>query len=110
MEITPDGYFLELWSKNRNGEIVYPYLKTKRGELGKGFDVSPTGKKPDYRLMSPEEFLDLLAKGAFKTQGHIRMQPRNANAAGKSGGFLIPKATMSDRLSEHLRTRVSAGI
>ena len=109
MEITPDGYFLELWSINAHGETVYPYLKGKRGADDKGFDVTPTGKKSEYRLMTLDEFLDLLAKGAFAEGGHIRMQPHEPDAKGKSGGFLIRKAEMSERLAAELAVRAHKG-
>ncbi len=105
MEITPDGYFLELSSRNAHGETVYPHIKGKRGTDQKGFDVTPTAKKSDYRLMSLDEFLDLLAGGAFADQGRIRMQPREPSSKGKSGGFLIRKGQMSARLIEELRAR-----
>jgi hypothetical protein len=105
MKITADGFFLELWSKNAHGETVYPYIKGKKGMSERGFDVTPTGNKSEYRLMTLDEFLNLLANDAFAEGGHIRMQPRQADAKGKSGGFLIPKANMTESLIEELRAR-----
>ena len=40
MEVTSDGYFLEIWSKNKRGEAVFPYCKPKEGDARKGFDIN----------------------------------------------------------------------
>lgn len=62
MNVAADGFFTKILSWNARSEIVYPYLKSKNGQPGRGFDVSITGKKSDYRLMSLDEFLDFIAR------------------------------------------------
>ena len=95
LEVSPDGFFTEIFSMNKKGEKVFPYLKSKRNSTAKGFDITLTGKKEDYKLVSLDQLVQLVRDGEFDEVGRVRMKPRNNGA---DGGFSVRKATMSEKL------------
>jgi hypothetical protein len=102
MNVTSDGYLLDVWRFNRKGERVYPYLKGRRGQLEKGFDVTTTASRSDYRLMKGDELLDFLATGSFIEAGRIRMR---SESGGQDGGYSLKNAEMSATFVAELLSR-----
>ncbi len=103
LEVTHDGFFVEIWSTNERGEQVFPHLRGKPNTTAMGFDITLSGKKSDYHLVGLDELLDHLAKGHFNTMGRIGMKPRTGG--GQSTGFIVRTATFSDALTAELESR-----
>lgn len=78
---------------------MYPHIKGKRNSAGKGFDVTLTGKKEDYHLVSLEQLTKHIANGDFDTVGRVRMKPRSG---GQSNGFAVRTSTMSEVLADEI--------
>ena len=106
MELSPDGFFLDLWRENRRGERVYPCLFRPRGSAEAGLYVTLTADRDEYRSMSLQEFLDHMVKGDFVEGGRARMKPRSGGGA---HGFALSTATMSSRLWEYISQRRGDG-
>lgn len=102
MELSSDGFFLDLWAFNERNIQVFPHLKAKQGAFGQGLDITLTGKKEDYHLVSLEQFINHIANGDFDKVGRVRMKPRSG---GQSNGFAVRKAIMSPILKEEIKER-----
>lgn len=102
MEISSDGFFLELSAINRKGIQVFPHVKSIRDGGAKGLAITVTGKKEDYYLVDLESFVNHIANGDFDEIGRVRMKPRNG---GQSNGFAVRKATMSEKLLSEIERR-----
>jgi len=92
IRISSDGFLSELWAINNESIQVFPHLKSKRGIINKGLEITLTGRKEAYHLVDLEQFLNHIAKGDFEEVGRVRMKPKNR---GQSNGFSVRKATMS---------------
>jgi len=100
MKITDDGFFNELYTKNRDGFMVYPHETTKRGFLEKGIKITLTGKQKDYHIVTLEQFIQHIANGDFDVVGRVRMKPEKGGA---SNGFSVRTATMSEALIDEIK-------
>lgn len=101
LKMTPEGFFTELVAKNKQGDNVYPHESTKRGGTDRGIQITLTGKKEDYHIVSLEKFIAHIADGDFNSVGRVRMKSLNG---GTSNGFAVRKATMSKALIEEIES------
>ncbi len=102
IRISSDGFLSELWAINNEKIQVFPHLKSKRGIINKGLEITLTGRKEDYHLVDLEQFLNHIAKGDFNEIGRVRMKPKDG---GQSNGFSVRKATMSQVLLAEIEKR-----
>lgn len=102
IEITDDGLLTDLWAINKENKQVFPHLKSKRGTLDKGLEITLTGDKADYHLVSIDQFINHIARGDFNDIGRVRMRPQNG---GQSNGYAVRKATMSQKLLAEVEAR-----
>lgn len=103
LQITEDGFLLDIWSTNRQGVRVYPYYVSKRGSSVEGtFDVSISGASDDYRGVTLDRLIDLFAQGAFERGAQLRMSPRGPK---KGAGFAPLKGTISPAFLDLVRER-----
>ncbi len=102
IEITEDGLLTELWVINKENKQIFPHLKSKRGAVAKGLEITLTGDKADYHLIELDKFIDHIAQGDFKDVGRVRMRPRNG---GQSNGYAVRKASMSQKLIAEVEKR-----
>ncbi len=98
-KFTEDGLFIEIHAMNKVGDIVYPHEKSKRGSLLKGIDITLTGRKEDYHIVSIEKFIEHIANGDFEEIGRVRMKPK---LGGQSNGYAVRKAVISKRLKDKI--------
>jgi hypothetical protein len=90
---------MDLTAKNKRGETVYPYIKGKPNTTSRGFDITLTGNKADYFLVSLETLLEHIRAGDFDQKGRIRMK---SLSGGDGNGFAIRKAFFSDALKAEI--------
>lgn len=102
IEMTEDGLLTELWAINKEQKQVFPHFKSKQGVVGKGLEITLTGKKENYHLVGLDQFIDHIAKGDFKEVGRVRMRPGNG---GQSNGYAVRKALMSQKLLAEVDAR-----
>ena len=102
LNLTPNGDLLDLWRVNKKGDRVYPHVQGRKNTTERGFCVTLSGRKCDYRPMSLEEFLGHLATGHLLDRGRVRMKPIGG---GQNNGFSLKCAFMSDALERELRKR-----
>jgi len=100
-EFTSERIFIDLFTKNKEGEFVYPHEKSKRGSDNKGLEITLTGKKMDYHIVGIEQFIEHIANGDFDEIGRVRMKPI---IGGQSNGYAVRKATMSKKLIEKIES------
>jgi hypothetical protein len=98
-DFTADGFFMEIFTHNKEGKVVYPHAIKKSNSAQKGLDITLTGRKEDYHIVSIERFIDHLANGDFEEVGRIRMKPIMGE---QSNGYAVRKAKMSKNLIEYL--------
>ena len=102
MEFTSDGFLIDFWCYNRQGEKVYPCLFKPRGAAHKKLYVTLTEDRGDYQQMDLDDFLLRLSNGSFDEKGRIRMKAREGLGRQSAHGFSIRKGEMSDRLQVEL--------
>jgi len=102
IEISDDGFLTEIWAINKEKKQVFPHIKSKRGIVGKGLEITLTGDKADYHLVGLDQFIDHIAKGDFNEVGRVRMKPRNG---GQSNGYAVRNASMSQKLLANIEQR-----
>lgn len=102
IEITDDGLLTELWAINNEQKQVFPHLKSKRGGVGKGLQITLTGRKEDYHLVGLDQFINHIARGDFNDMGRVRMRPRTGC---QSNGYAVRKASMSQKLFAEVEKR-----
>lgn len=81
-----DGYLLGAWQKDKEGNIIYPYLLTKLGAAEQTFDVSLTGRSfpGSYAGIKADDFVEGLRNKTFPYPATVRMKPINGKGSGNA--------------------------
>lgn len=85
---------------------AHPVLIKKRDTGKLGIDVALSGKSNEIQSFSPEEFIDLVAKGNYEEKSRVRLKPRGA--AKQANGFPIRNLIFSNEMQKELDARKSS--